>query len=155
LEKRVQTVEKVIQIKASKEAVDLQTWEYFREILKKLSVGGMSSEEADTEKMGNRTVSVFRVKLCLWRAEEIADYLRIIDNVGEGPGLAGTRGSKSTPRVKTMTPSQSGVPIGLPRKMYNPQWLEAQEKERPFYVQDELRVSEEAFELLVLATGSI
>jgi hypothetical protein len=38
--------------------------------------------------------------------------------------------------------------------MYNHEWLE-EETERPFYMEDNLRVSEEAFELLVLAIGNI
>jgi hypothetical protein len=39
--------------------------------------------------------------------------------------------------------------------MYDPEWLKEQEEKRPMYVEDELRVSEEAFELLVLATVDI
>jgi hypothetical protein len=148
-------VERVIQIKASKESIDLPTWEYFRELLNKLSIGGMSSEEGGTEKLGDRTLSVYRVKLCLWRAGEINDYLRIIDNAGELPGIGATRGAKSTPRVKTQTLGQSDAPAGLPRKLYNPEWLKKEETERPFYVEDDLRVSEEAFDLLVLATENI
>ena len=148
-------MESVIRIKASQESIDLQTWEYFRKLLNKLSIGGMSSEEAGTEKLGDRTLSVYRVKLCLWRAEEIGDYLRIVDNAGNVPGLGATKGAKSAPRVKTTTSGQSGAPAGLPRKMYDPEWLKKEEKERPFYVEDDLRVSEEAFDLLVLATENM
>jgi len=147
-------VERVVHIKASKDSVDLPTWEYFRELLNKLSIGGMSSKEAGTKKLGDRTVSVDCVKLCLWRAKEIGDYFRIINNAGEVPGFVATKGAKPTPRVKTMTPCQSGAPAGLPWKMYNHEWLE-EETERPFYMEDNLRVSEEAFELLVLAIGNI
>lgn len=85
-------------------------------MLDKLSVEGMSDEEPGTATIGNRTIPVFCVKLCLWRAE------------------AGT----------------SGAPTGLPRKMYDGKWLKQQEEDWPFYVEEELQVSEEAFELLVL-----
>jgi hypothetical protein len=148
-------VDRVIQIKASNDDIDLRAWEYFRQILQKLSVGGMSSEEADTDKIGTRTVSLYRVKLCLWRAEAIVDYLRIIDKSAEVPGMVGPRGAHTIPRVKSDSPGRSSAPPGLPRAMYNPGWLETAERERPFYVEDELRVSEEAFELLVLATMNI
>ena len=82
----------------------------------------------------------------IWRAEVITDYLRIIDSL---------RGPKTAPRIRTATPGQSGAPAGLPRKMYNVQWLEEQERDRPFYVEDELRISEEVFELLVLAADHL
>lgn len=113
----------------------------------------MSSEENGTEKIGDHTIAVFRVKLCIWRAEEITDYLRIIDRSGDVLGR--TRGAKAAPRVKSMKESRSAAPTGLPRKMYNPGWLEKQERERPFYVQDELRISEEVFELLQVVTADL
>ena len=123
-------------------------------MLDMLSIEGMSDEEPGTETFGNRIIPVFRVKLCLWRAEAVSDYLRVIDSAGED--IRGrTRGAKTTPRIKTDMPGTSGAPTGLPRKMYDKEWLEQQERDCPFYVEEELRVSEEAFELLVLATENL
>lgn len=51
--KCVKTVEQVIAIKASQNALDLATWEYFKQILKYLSLGGMSSEEEDLKRIGD------------------------------------------------------------------------------------------------------
>src|ERR1700690_443160 len=148
-------VQKVCQIKTSQNSVDVATWVYFHEMLEKLSVGGMSDEELATETISNRTMSVYHVKLCLCRAEAITDYLRIIDSAGDVPGISGLRGPKTAPRIRTATPGQSEAPAGLPRKMYNVQWLEEQERDRLFYVEDELRISEEVFELLVLAADHL
>jgi hypothetical protein len=146
-------VSRIIAIKGSYGSVDLQTWQYFRVILEKLSIGGMSSEEATVDKVGGITLTVFEVKLCEWRAPEIDGMLSIIDKAGET--VMSSRGSKAAPRVKSKKSGASGPRIGLPRKMYNQQWLEKMERERPLYVQDELRVSEEAFDLLMLATANV
>jgi hypothetical protein len=113
----------------------------------------MSSEEGIMETIGHRTQPVYRVKLCVWRAPEIGDYLQMIDKAGEP--LRGTKGAKQAPRIRSTIQGRSGAVPKLPRKMYNTEWLEEQERIRPFYVEDELQVSEEAFELLVLATGHL
>jgi hypothetical protein len=115
----------------------------------------MSSEEASTETMGARVVPVFRVKLCVWRAKEISDYFRVIDRTGESTWIRGRTGAKSSPRVKSTMHGRSPAPGDLPRKMYDPEWLSKQERERPLYVKDDLRISEEAFHLLVLATANV
>jgi hypothetical protein len=149
------TVERVIEIKKMEGGDELQTWEYFRKLLQYLSVGGMSSEEESVEKIGNRTMPVFLVKWCVWREKGITDYLRHIDKAAGNPALWGKRGSRLTPRIDVEEESTSGVPTGLPRKMYDPTWLAEQEKKRPYFVKEELRVSEEAFELLVLAADDV
>lgn len=142
----------MIAIKTSQSAVDLATWKYFQKVLEYLTLDGMSSEEEGIRKVGDRTVPVFLVKLCTWRAEEISTYLRYIDNAAENSALRSTRGSKSLPRFKVEEESTTAALIGLPRKMYNPTWLANQEREKPYYVKEILQISEEAFDLLVLAT---
>ena len=47
-----------------------------------LNVDGMSSEEDGTAPIGHQTVTVFFVKVCPWRANEITQYLKIIDQTG-------------------------------------------------------------------------
>lgn len=144
---------RIIAIKGSYASIDLHTWQYFRVILEKLSIGGMSSEEATVDNVGGITLTVFEVKLCEWRAPEIDNMLSIIDKAGET--VMSCRGSKAAPRVKSKKPGASGPQVGLPRNLYNRQWLDKMEKERPLYVRDELRVSEEAFDLLMLATANV
>jgi hypothetical protein len=126
--------------------VDLDAWKYFRTVIERLSIDGMSSEEDDARDLGGRVANVFLVKFCAWRAEEIAEYLKFVDKEAENPVLCGTRGSKACPRLPSEIPGTT-IPLGLPRKMYNPHWL----KEQPLPVLDTLRVSEEAFEMLKLA----
>ena len=100
-------------------------------------------------------MTVFRVKLCLWRAKQISDYLRLIDRAADTPGIRGKAGPKTAPRMKTEQATKTSPPSGLPRTMYDQEWLREQEEKRPMYVEDELRISEAAFELLVLATVDI
>ena len=117
-------------------------------------MAGMSSEEDDVRQVGSKTVSVFLVKLCFWRAPAITEYLRYIDDTSENVVIRGTRGSKAIPRIRVDSKNTSRVPTGLPHKMYDATWLETQERDDPYYVKEELQVSEEAFELLVQVARS-
>lgn len=121
-------------------------------MLEKLGTEGMSSEEEGVEKMANINVPVFRVRLCAWRAPEIGEYFKYIDKEGDNPAIRGTRGSRTLPRIPIEETGTSSAPTGLPRKMYNPMWLERKESARPGWVVDELKVSKEVFELLTFAT---
>jgi hypothetical protein len=149
----VQAVEEVIAIKSSQNAVDLEAWQYFRKLLEHLSVDGMSSEEDAVRDVGGQKFSVFLVKLCVWRAEEITEYLKFIDAEANNPIFCDRRGVKACARFPVDTPS-SLVPHGLPRNMYHTRWLADLESRCPDYVLDELCVSEEVFELLKLAARS-
>jgi hypothetical protein len=120
-------------------------------MLERLGPEGMSSEEEGVEKMGNINISVFRVKLCVWRVPEFSGYFKYIDKEGGNPAIRGTKGSRILPRFHTEDPGESPAPAGLPRKMYSPAWLDRQESSRPSWVVDELQVSREAFELLTSA----
>ena len=145
----MKAVEEVIAIKTSQNAVDLEAWHYFRGLLERISVDGMSSEEDAVRDVGGQKVTVFLVKLCVWRAEEITQYLKFIDTEANRPIFQDNRGVKACARIPVDTPS-SLVPHGLPRNMYHTQWLADLESRYPDYVLDELHVSEEAFELLKL-----
>lgn len=145
-------IEKVIAIKLGQAAPDLKTWEYFRDMLARLGSDGMSSEDEGVEKVGNVNVSVFRVRLCVWRAAEISEYFKFVDKEGDSIAIRGAKGSRMLPRLHTEEPGVSPAPAGLPRKMYSPAWLGRQESTRPGWVVDELQVSKEAFELLTFAT---
>ena len=146
----MKAVKEVIAIKTSQNAVDLEAWQYFRKLLEYLSVDGMSSEEDAVRDVGGQKLSVFQVKLCVWRAEEVTEYLKFIDAEANNPIFRDHRGVKACPRISVDTPSFR-VPHGLPRNMHHPGWLADLESRCPDYVLDELCVSEEVFELLKLA----
>ena len=62
-------------------------------MLKLLDVDGMSEEEKEsTCNLGGTTITIFLVKLCPWRANEITQYLKLIDNeMMENPALRASR----------------------------------------------------------------
>ncbi|RDB28217.1 hypothetical protein Hypma_001578 [Hypsizygus marmoreus] len=108
--------------------IDLAVWEYFQAMLKKLSCDGMSSEEERTKKVGNINIPIFWVKLCVWRALEISDYLKYIDSTAENEAIHGTKGARMSPRYISDQHGTSPPPKSLPHKMYNLTWLENEEK---------------------------
>lgn len=145
-------MEKIIAIKIHQKDPDAKTWEYFLNMLERLGTGGMSSEEEAQEKTPEGVLlPVFRVKLCMWRAPEIGEYLKVIDDNAANPAVRGKRGSRALPRFGTTEVGVSPAPTGLPVKMYNPEWLGRQ---RAGWVEEELQVSRETFELLTEAMSS-
>lgn len=144
-------VDMIINIKADSAAPDLETWEYFKAVLKHLGQNGMSSEEERIQQLGSAVVPIYLVKLCLWRAAPVTKYMDMID---EGAlSLKTGKGARQTPRVRSQRrASSSNAPVGMPRKMYDEEWLAEQESKRPRYVVEELRISKEVFEFLVEAT---
>ena len=130
-------------------APDLGTWQYSCDLLKKLSVDGMSSEEEGTSKIGDLHVPVFRVKMCPWRNPVIGDYFKYIDKESQNPAIRGTRGSKLQPRLPIEEHGTTPAPPKLPKCLYNSQWLEDQAEARgQEWIDEELMVSREIFELL-------
>ncbi|KAF9544841.1 hypothetical protein CPC08DRAFT_769987 [Agrocybe pediades] len=148
-ERREKAVTRVIQIKTSFEDADLDTWCYFRELLLKLGVDGMSSEEEGTTKIDDVHVPVFYVKLCIWRAPVIRDYLKSIDKESQNPDIRPTKGSKCHPRIHTDDPGHTPAPRNLPSCLYDTDWLQAEEDAKgKEWIEEELQVSREVFELL-------
>lgn len=120
-------------------------------MLKFLDVDGMSEEEESTRNLGGATITVFLVKLCPWCANEMTQYLKLIDKEAENPALQASHGSCSAPHFPS---NQVGATFktGLPIKMYNPKWLQDRIQGWPEFEDDVLQVSKETFEFLVLAT---
>lgn len=145
--RRVEIVKQVISLKTGPNAPDLATWKYFAKMLDLLDVDGMSSEEDDVCDLQGNIISVFAVKVCFWRANEISQYLELIDK--EAPNVLGPK-SKPAPRVKSSV-SGSTLRKSLPEQMYNPRWLAGLNNE---YIEKELCVSKEVFDFLVFATNS-
>ncbi len=138
----------VIELKICNGDADLPTWNYFKTLLERLDVNGMSSEEDSIQKLGRITTHVYLVKVCEWRAVEVADYLKIIDDMGDEPSFQSNAGSKRFTRIRSGEVGDGVAVQGLPECWYNPQWLETL-KVREI---DELQISEEAFHLLTVAT---
>ncbi|KAJ7793727.1 hypothetical protein B0H14DRAFT_3889119 [Mycena olivaceomarginata] len=111
----------------------------------------MSSEENDVENHAGYLRNIFKVKFCAWRSSIITDYLRIVDDAAESS--KGTRGNPGLPRVRSVEVGQSGPPRGLPRKMFDEEWLAAQER-RPDY-EEVLGISADVFEFMCLNSYSV
>lgn len=118
-------------------------------MITKLTAIGMSSEEeAEVEFMGQPT-KMYKVKICLWRAPEIADYVRLIDTQMETLNKQQSRLSHRSVRVPVQEYGTSAAPKGLPKCLYSDEWLDTLTPLR----YEELQISEEAFALLVAATS--
>ncbi|KAJ7757420.1 hypothetical protein B0H14DRAFT_2976584 [Mycena olivaceomarginata] len=101
-------------------------------IVEHLGEQGMSSEEEDEIEVDDGKVLVYRVKLCIWREPRIVEYFRFVD--------------AQTALIRSGAHGSSKAPCGLPKSLYNSEWLK---KATPSYLK-ELKVSKEAFELMEL-----
>ncbi|KAJ6471838.1 hypothetical protein C8R47DRAFT_1222096 [Mycena vitilis] len=148
LEVRVETIKATIEIKTSEgKARDVAAWERLLGVAEHLTEQGMSSEEEDEIEVEGSKVLVYRVKLCVWREPRVADYLRLVD-AQTAVFRKHQAGPEPAPRLKSHVRGSSNAPCGLPKSLYNAEWLK---KVPPAYLK-ELNVSKEAFELLVAAT---
>ncbi|KAJ7843200.1 hypothetical protein B0H14DRAFT_3689865 [Mycena olivaceomarginata] len=146
--RRKSCVQLTLKLKDDQE-VDVGTWQYLQDLLERLGKDGMSSEEEGVHDLGTTVVSVYYVKLCVWRAKPITDYMLLIDR--SAAEVKTSKGGSSGPRIRANTNpiGTTAAPPGLPRKMYDEQWLAEREKNAPYWVSTTLRVSEEAFQFLV------
>ncbi|KAJ7648910.1 hypothetical protein B0H17DRAFT_1147866 [Mycena rosella] len=147
-ENRVQTITATIQIKTDDGiAGDIETWERLLEMVEHLGEQGMSSEEEDEVEVDGAKVLIYKVKLCLWREPRVVEYLRFVD-AQTALFKKNKRGPVAASRIRSGAPGSSKAPCGLPKSLYNGQWLK---KATPSYLK-ELKVSKEAFGLFVAAT---
>ncbi|KAJ6579914.1 hypothetical protein B0H10DRAFT_2443322 [Mycena sp. CBHHK59/15] len=123
-DKRGKTVTQAIEIKSLSGDLDLPAWKQFSEILRYLGVHRMSSEEGSQKVIEGVTVRVYMVKICVWRAADIADYLRIIDQATNS--MRSNRGPTPAPRIASEFAGKADAPTGLPECMYNLEWLAIQ-----------------------------
>jgi hypothetical protein len=120
-------------------------------MLEFLDVDGMSSEEESTLDIDNKTITVYLVKICPWRANEITEYLKFVDQEAKNPAIRSSQGKNAAPRFPSSERGNT-LPKGLPLKMYDAQWVHQMEQHWGDFVIDVLEVSKEAFEFLVLTT---
>ncbi|KAJ7112189.1 hypothetical protein C8R44DRAFT_741895 [Mycena epipterygia] len=147
-EDRVNTTTATIEIKRAEGiATDIETWERLLEMLEHLGPQGMSSEEEDEVEVDDAKVFIYRVKLCIWREPLVVEYLRFVD-AQTALFKKHQRGPTPASRIRNGACGSSKAPCGLPRSLYNRDWLK---KKTPAYLK-ELKVSKEAFGLFVAAT---
>ncbi|KAF7300377.1 hypothetical protein HMN09_00921000 [Mycena chlorophos] len=124
---RLETIVTTIEIKAQSKAPDLETWKTLLKIVKRLGSTGMSSEEEDEVEVDDKKITVYRVKICVWRAPEVVGYLGFADKQ-HALFKTTSRGAHATPRIRE-SPAKRGVadaPRRLPKALYNEKWLKKQ-----------------------------
>lgn len=125
-------------------------WSYLVRLLELLSVNGMSDEEGTVVSLPTgQTARAYNILLCRWRAPVVTEYMMQIDKATKE--RENQRGNRAQPRVRTVVESARDAPTGLPRALYNQEWLSEHED---WWVEEVLRVSPIAFELLLAAAGS-
>jgi hypothetical protein len=134
---------------AKKDHTSADTWKWFKDdLLPELDKGGMSSEEDEPAEVitGNerRVQTVHGIKICPWRAPKITSYLKMIDEAGESVSMKAT--SKRL-RVRGSTESTTGAPHGLPRALYNEDWLTQRKPYMPD-IEEELEIKDKSFTLM-------
>jgi hypothetical protein len=116
----------------------------------RLGKDGMSSEEQEIEIKDGKPQVVYGVKQCDWRANPIDGYMDAIDLVADAQKNGG---APRTWRRRGNKIGTSNPPSGLPEKMYDQVWLAEKMRSKPLWVEKQLRVSDDAFELLSNGKG--
>ncbi|KAJ7176582.1 hypothetical protein C8R46DRAFT_1029901 [Mycena filopes] len=148
LDERIAVTTSTIEIKVLDAAAgDIATWRRLLEMLHHLGVPGMSSEDEDEVEVEDTKVHIFRVKLCIWREPAVVELLRFVD-AQAAVFREHQRGPEAATRIRGRDHGSGKVPRGLPRSLYNPEWLETQSAA---YIK-ELKISKEVFGLFVAAT---
>ncbi|KAJ6491077.1 hypothetical protein C8R45DRAFT_1096603 [Mycena sanguinolenta] len=147
---RIMTVLLTIQIKEHEGVEEVGIWKRFQMILERLGTVGMSSEEEDETDFHGQPVKIYRVKVCVWCAPQIAGYVQLIDKqTALNKDQYGCSGVDKAVRVRVPEHGKSRTPRGLPSSMYNAEWLNG----LTLFNQEDLQISEEQFEMLVAATS--
>ncbi|KAJ6540098.1 hypothetical protein B0H10DRAFT_2245297 [Mycena sp. CBHHK59/15] len=131
---RQNTIAITIELKKDSGARDIETWKRLLELITYLGISGMSSEDEDTIESTGQMITIFKVKLCVWRAPEVVDYLGFVD--------------AETKMLKTQDPHRGGHDRE-PECLYDSAWL----KDQTRTFRQDLEISKEAFSLFVAATS--
>jgi hypothetical protein len=147
--RRIQTLNIVLKEKAEEGEDDFELWKWLKEVILRLGVDGMSSEESDVDQNSvGVEVTIYRVKILAWR-RKMEDELALIDQARKYAVKNGPRGTRPVDRRRSninTTSSRSPVP-GLPEVLYDGNWLSNRTNE---YKELILKVSKEEFRWLRL-----
>ncbi|KAJ7757849.1 hypothetical protein B0H14DRAFT_2634852 [Mycena olivaceomarginata] len=149
---RIKTISMTIEIKAHQPdlAQDLEAWKRLLDIVARLGTLGMSSEEEAEADFNGMLMKIYKVKVCMWRAPEITDYMRMVDKqTGVLSDQHNQQGPSKAMRVHVAKGGTGRAPVGLPKCMYSSEWL----RTLGALVYQDLEVSAEEFGLLVAATS--
>lgn len=153
-EDRDRTLQIIIKSRSSKEpAADLEAWKRLLEMLELLGTDGMSSEEECEIFQNSRASVAYKVKVCIWRAADVNEYLWMVD-AAKKTIKNKKRGPEPRKRIRDGTPSESEAPKGLPLCLYDPEWIKKESDASPVFYEN-LAVSKKAFCLLAKAADMV
>ena len=139
-------LEKLIEIKESEEASDTPIWIWLRRLIKTLGEEGTSSDESEVDKQTGSII--YRVHKMPWR-RKVDFEISMIDNLRfRDKDLFSNKGSKPLPRLRSDRNQDSSreAPKGLPRAVYNDDWIAKQSR----LDKRRLGISKEPFEWMTL-----
>ena len=134
----------MIEIKESEHASDTPIWKWLHKLIKTLGEDGTSSDESEVDEQTGYTI--YRVHKMLWR-RNIDFEISMIDKLQfSDKDLFSNKGSKPLPRTRSNRNQNSSrmPPIGLPKAVYNSEWIANQRDKR------KLRISNKSFEWMSL-----
>ncbi|KAF8121500.1 hypothetical protein K438DRAFT_2005114, partial [Mycena galopus ATCC 62051] len=153
--KRTATAKKMMLLSArNPEAV--QIWKWVKRLIELLGTTGMSSEDAKPNRVRIGGVNVMQtthvIRVCAWRPEKVTAALELVDRAAEQISLKSS--TTARPRIRGGKISSTLPPQGLPKALYDEQWMEdGLDMDSDFM--DDLDVSEEAFELMELVAADL
>ncbi|KLO05588.1 hypothetical protein SCHPADRAFT_946790 [Schizopora paradoxa] len=112
----------------SPDSVERKYWIFLRDMLDKLQVQGMSSDETDFDEVTKE--KVFRVNVLLWR-KDISENLAFIDEKRDDDLHFSTRGSRGFKKIANRKfYSRRAAVKGLPRAFYDDSWFKKIDERR-------------------------
>jgi hypothetical protein len=124
----------------------------------------MSSDtEGECDTPAGVSVKVHYVRILTWRADAISAYMQTIDETEDSPWVKSKHEGNSKKRIRDpeLVEAAKGkeravtkkfeLPTGRPRAVYSDTWFTELQDVEPEFVELNLEVSKEAFELLEYA----
>ncbi|KAJ7055421.1 hypothetical protein C8F01DRAFT_1373586 [Mycena amicta] len=150
-EKREKMVKRLLLLAGNKKDVaQVAKLRFIKQLVAKLGVDGMSSEDDKPGKIGETIVTLHLVAISPWCNPVATNFLHWLDDNAQTT----MRTQTARPRIRSDTKSPSDAPTGLPRILYDEKWL-AEEKEIDDSFEEQLEISEEAFEMLEWVAGEM
>lgn len=109
-----------------------------------LGTEGQSDEEEDYAELKGVRVPGYFVHPTPWRVASMTNALAIIDKYGHDNDLLSHNGAKALPRWRKDGAGSGRVAKGLPRALYDQEWLQKLSSVQ----QEQLQVNDDPFEWL-------